>query len=448
MQYSKNIKTYIKENLINTKGYPNSAVLRRDWFKDSEEYKQILEETDWAGDLPIKDRILIIYNDIQDFNKCEFCGGNIKFKNILKPSRFCSKKCSCASTQDIRRSSELENYQKLKSDKTVHPLKETLEYLNSKLLKAGNYERESIYDGFYYSVLYYNKIENISFAAKVYCLINDIQELPICQCGQQITELVDMKIGFRTFCSNSCQSKYNSEKRQETYQNKTGFPHPHKNPEVIKSMKENMLEKYGELHYMKLDEYKDKVANTKMEKYGDPGYNNYEQIKKTCLERYGQECIMSTTYFKETSKQTLKEKYGTDYINVFREKAKKTCLERYGVENHMQSGLFGNGYKWYEYELPSGKIIKYQGYENRYIPILIRKYGEENVCFEKSKIPKIKYTFKNKTHYYFPDFYVPSKNLIIEIKSVYTLNSQKHRNEAKFKAVIEKGFNFKLKVYR
>ena len=41
-----------------------------------------------------------------------------------------------------------------------------------------------------------------------------------------------------------------------------------------------------------------------------------------------------------------------------------------------------------------------------------------------------------------PDFYIPSKNLIVEIKSSFTLDKQNMID--KKKAYIEQGYNFKL----
>ena len=191
---------------------------------------------------------------------------------------------------------------------------------------------------------------------------------------------------YRVFCTISCQASFNSSKRSSTYKSKTGYDHPHHNPLVKTQMKQNSLEKYGTEHPSQSQHSKDKTKETK--------------------------------------------------------------LERYGVRNFAQTGLAPTGYQWYEYVLPSGKIIKCQGYENRYIPILIRKYGEDNIEFEKSKIPKIKYTMESKTHMYFPDFYIPEDNLVIEIKSEYTLNVDLERNNLKFQAVKEAGYAFKLKTYK
>jgi very-short-patch-repair endonuclease len=55
----------------------------------------------------------------------------------------------------------------------------------------------------------------------------------------------------------------------------------------------------------------------------------------------------------------------------------------------------------------------------------------------------IKYLFQNKHHHYFPDFYIPSLNLIIEIKSKWTIKQQGiEKINAKEKATITNGFKY------
>jgi len=54
--------------------------------------------------------------------------------------------------------------------------------------------------------------------------------------------------------------------------------------------------------------------------------------------------------------------------------------------------------------------------------------------------------YDNKKHRYYPDFYVPKDNLIIEVKSGYTLNKNRKRNDMKFESVKNAGYNFKLMI--
>lgn len=51
MKYSKELINYIKSNLLDSINRPKSAIIRRDWFKNSKEYKQILTETEWVNKL-------------------------------------------------------------------------------------------------------------------------------------------------------------------------------------------------------------------------------------------------------------------------------------------------------------------------------------------------------------------------------------------------------------
>ena len=54
----------------------------------------------------------------------------------------------------------------------------------------------------------------------------------------------------------------------------------------------------------------------------------------------------------------------------------------------------------------------------------------------------IDYVFNNKNKKYHPDYYLPDYNLIIEIKSSYTYDREKEKNEAKKEAAINNDFNF------
>jgi len=282
-----------------------------------------------------------------------------------------------------------------------------------------------------------------SFAEISNRIINNLSARPTCQCGYDVKFHQNH---YQEFCSVKCQSLFNTSKRKQTYKDKTGYEYALLNPDVISTMHSNNIVKYGVAHPMLLPEYKDKVKNTKFDKYGDGGFTNHEKAKATNLKKYGVDMLMGTPNFIEKSKATKFDKYGDSEFNNY-EKAKATNLKKYGVENYAQTGLV-NGYKWYSYTLPSGRIIKYQGYEGRYIPTLIKKYGESNICFHGDNIPRIKYVYNGITKYYFPDFYIPSKNLIIEIKSNFTLNANKEVNEAKFKSTVDAGYKLKVRVYK
>lgn len=75
--------------------------------------------------------------------------------------------------------------------------------------------------------------------------------------------------------------------------------------------------------------------------------------------------------------------------------------------------------KWYDVEMPDGTIQKVQGtYELRYARHLL----SQGLAFTTQPKPGLKYVDQfGGTHKYNPDFWVPSLESYVEIKSTYTL---------------------------
>jgi len=63
-----------------------------------------------------------------------------------------------------------------------------------------------------------------------------------------------------------------------------------------------------------------------------------------------------------------------------------------------------------------------------------------NIIVEQGK--RISYYFNDSNHYYFSDYYIISKNLIVEIKSSWTYNKYIDKNLAKQRTTIELGYNY------
>jgi very-short-patch-repair endonuclease len=55
----------------------------------------------------------------------------------------------------------------------------------------------------------------------------------------------------------------------------------------------------------------------------------------------------------------------------------------------------------------------------------------------------VRYEYNGKSHKYYPDFYIPNYNLIVEIKSSWILKKQgRTKNQAKKEFTESQGFNF------
>lgn len=104
-----------------------------------------------------------------------------------------------------------------------------------------------------------------------------------------------------------------------------------------------------------------------------------------------------------------------------------------------------------EYTLPSSKVVNVRGYEHWGLDYLLSIYNENDIVIGPKNIEeftnKILYTIDGNTHPYYPDFYIKSQNMIVEVKSEYTFNNNKEINILKKDACIKLGYNYKFLIY-
>jgi hypothetical protein len=140
------------------------------------------------------------------------------------------------------------------------------------------------------------------------------------------------------------------------------------------------------------------------------------------------------------------------------EKIKATILDKYGVTNIMHHAetfakKLANSWRTKDYTLPSGKVIPTQGYENRCWDLLLHSRNESELCLEAKDIPTISYISPTtgRPARYLPDGYIPSDNIILEVKSDWTYESihpwELSKNKAKFRATAKAGYELHLYVY-
>ena len=226
-------------------------------------------------------------------------------------------------------------------------------------------------------------------------------------------------------------------------------------------IKNTNMERYGVECAMKCDKIKEKSINAIIEKYGTDNYFKTEEFKqkskKTCLQKYGVEFSMQNESIRNKSKETNVQRYGEDnYFKTkeFKEKCEETNIEKYGVEHPFQNSEFAekiykNSFKLKEYTLPSGKIIKYQGYEHfAYNELLnIQNLDENELITSRKEVPEVWYEDENgKRHRYYVDIFIPSQNKCIEVKSTWTMRKPEFVFE-KQRAVKELGYECEIWVY-
>lgn len=176
-----------------------------------------------------------------------------------------------------------------------------------------------------------------------------------------------------------------------------------------------------------------------------------KKIRKTCQKKYGFDNPNKSESVRRKSKETLFNRYGNENYNN-PEKTKKTMMKNHGVEYPAQSPTIlekqqESAFNFKDYTCPSGKKVRCQGYEPLALDILHKKYDEADIVTSKKDVPEIWYEFEENTHRYFPDIFVKSKNLIVEVKSVYTFESKKEESLKKHEASKNYGFSHEIWVF-
>jgi hypothetical protein len=257
------------------------------------------------------------------------------------------------------------------------------------------------------------------------------------------------------YCSKSCERKHVLIKTRITCLERYGVDNPAKNKTTISKMidtiskrsdmdktrirlkhEESCLKNHGVKYTFHSASIKSKRKNTFIEKYGVDHYSKSEEFK---------------TFMAESQQSYTNEKWET--INTNRQ---NTCLEKYGVDNpakvpEIHSKKMRTAATSKNYTLPSGRIVTIQGWENKALDDLLLTYSEYDICYDTSTIPTICYTGTDgKQHKYYPDFYIPKDNLIIEVKSTYTYSGKKNwfdSNLLKEQACKDAGYNFRFMIY-
>jgi len=182
-------------------------------------------------------------------------------------------------------------------------------------------------------------------------------------------------------------------------------------------MQKGVFEKYKIKSTFQIKEVRNKSKETCIIKYKNENYRNDEKIKQTCLEKYGVDNPLKSSEIRKQMKQTMIKRYGSENPQQNREIFNNSLKTRFQLHKYKDTDLTYQG----SYELD----------------FLDKFYGKIDI----ENGPSIKYVANKKNKVYHSDFYIPTKNLIVEIKSSWTLKLDVDIEEKK-KATIANGFNY------
>lgn len=210
------------------------------------------------------------------------------------------------------------------------------------------------------------------------------------------------------------QSEVLKDKVRETVKSKYGVDNVMQNSEVLSKALETQKNKHDGKLAFQTDEAAENRQKSIQQKYGS-SKSFYKHIREkstqTMYERYCAGYTTQVPEIYERQKQTMIDKYGSPCafsIPEFREKSKITMLERYGVENASWSEELAKKAIKTEFA-HNGKSRRVSSVNLKFASML----KENSIEFEMEKLVGKKWF----------DFYLPNRNLLIEIDPTYTHNT-------------------------
>ena len=245
---------------------------------------------------------------------------------------------------------------------------------------------------------------------------NNEEICPICK---KLNIFYTVGYGYTKTCGSSiCYHKLSAISSNSKWIKLYGM-HPKQTLEVKQRCIDSNLKNYGVKYMWERNDIVKKIRKNNLINHG----GIFSSASKECIDK---------------SKKTRKEKYGDEnYTN--QEKFEQTCLENYGVKRPLQNqDIFQKQQRTAYYSKKFRNTnINYRGsYELDFLEKYYDKYTDI------INAPSIEYIIENKEHIYFPDFYIPSLNLIVECKNSYLAKKDKDKIKIKENATISNGHNY------
>ena len=250
---------------------------------------------------------------------------------------------------------------------------------------------------------------------------------------------------------NYYKTKEFQEKKRTTCLEKFGVEHQSQSEEIREKTKQTCLENFGVEHAIHDPIVKEKARSNMMKTIPEA----LKKREETMLKRFGETTNLKCKETKEKIKKTNMEKYGVSnpmQHSSIQSKLIKTMIEKYGVKHSLQIPEIcekqqKKRYKTKNYQWKTGEISKVQGYENKVLSDLENSgYSFNDILTNKSDMPEIWYEFKGEKRRYFPDIFIPKENLLLEVKSTYTISQEVDKNEKKWEATRSLGYDFRIEV--
>lgn len=260
-----------------------------------------------------------------------------------------------------------------------------------------------------------------SLPEKIYWVMSGRNDYPVCECGKRIMTYRANLQDYAAFCSKECMKRFNGSRISKAHQSRTD------------------------------EQWASSTSAAKATRYEKYGTFNSPKWHASILETYGVTNISQIHSVKEKKKATMLKNHGAEHW--FQTEAGKAYVQEHNrTMNRNQTPQQLE--KWFKscknrkgYTLPSGKVILVQGYENLALDLLLQLYNENEIVSGVTEVPIIRYEINGRSHRYFPDFFIPSENLIVEVKSTYTYMLHRETVLLKMNETLNNGFRFMFLIF-
>lgn len=308
----------------------------------------------------------------------------------------------------------------------------------------------------------------LSFSEIVYLYVNNLQketDISCKCCGSKNVSYVNIVIGYKNSCSISCGNLLKCKDKDDSLINKRknqpADPPKCDNSEcnnVVKKKKNGVWNIYcsfdcrGKFNSLKS---RDKSKQTMMQNHGvEHALQSsiiYKKMQSSNIAKYGVPNVMNLSGSSEKLQNTKIAKYG--FVSNFADpvglqQSVDDVAQRYGCkpgeftnvsqipEVHLKK--LQTGYMSKDYIMPSGNVVKIQGYENLFLDKSLCYFDEDAHIFGKY----IKYGLNS---VYLPDVVIG--NNVIEVKSDYTFLAEYDKNIAKCIGSVNEGYKFNFAIF-
>ena len=256
--------------------------------------------------------------------------------------------------------------------------------------------------------------KDLKWSEKLYWYYHGITNYPTCpECGGRTT-FMDFTKGYCGYCSTKCMrnSEEVKEKTKKTNLERYGFEQAFKNKELQEKQKHTFIERYGVEYALQNSKCREKFKQTCLKRYGvENAFQNKElqgKQKQTCIDRYNVTNISQLNEIKKKKKQTCLKHYGTEVpmqLDEIKNKIKQTCLEKYGETSFTKTAE----YRQKAYETKK----KNHSFNSSKIEHDFKQWLEDhNIDY--------RYQYKSEEYPFNCDFYLPEKDLYLEIQGFHT----------------------------